>query len=267
MMRLHYRGEPFRLDDLRAALSAAGAELLDPTNEWEVLRYRLAGKTGIVYRNAKGRANPTGSAGTHYHNLIAGWPLEMSSGDAKRIARAAGEHRRTLTLYTDASSYHTTGAASWGAILVGLDGAEHEASGPLKGEVSSSTAAEARAVANALHHFMREGLITGDVRVVCDNQGVVDKLRTGSLKTKSRQVREALEHIAKISRGRFTVLADWVKGHQPKAKAKSDPRVAFNHRCDALEKAHSQSLHTERREAARARADAKRMEMPSAPAS
>lgn len=260
MSSLHYRGEPFRLGEFRSALIGAGAEFLDPTNEWEVLRYRLAGKTGIVYRNAKGRATPSGGAGTHYHNLIAGRPLEMAAGEAKRIKRAVGDHRRTLTLYTDASSYHTTGAASWAAILVCLDGSEHEAHGPLKGEIGSSTAAEARAVANALHHFTREGLITGDVRVILDNQAVVDKLRSGSLKTKSPQFREALEHIQRIARGRFIVLADWVKGHQPKKAAKSDPRVAFNHRCDALAKAHSRSLHEERREAAWARADAIRSE-------
>lgn len=262
MIGLHYRGKPFPLEALRKELAEAGAEFLEPTNEWEVLRYRYGGKVGIVYRNKKGLANPTGAAGQHVAALRAGRPITMSSKEAKRLRPAAA-----LQLYTDASSYHTTGAASWGAILVDADGTEHEASGPLKGEVSSSTAAEARAVANALHHFLREGLIAGDVRVVCDNQAVVDKLRSGSLKTKSRQVREALEHIRKISRGRFTVFADWVKGHQPKAKAKSDPRVAFNHRCDALAKAHSQSLHTERKAAAWARADAARAEMPSAPAS
>ena len=264
-MKLHYRGEPFRLDDLTAALTEAGAEFLDPTNEWEVLRYRLNGKTGIVYRNAKGKATPCGGAGTHYHNLLAGRPVDMAASDAKKIGRAVSEHRRTLTLYTDASNYHQTGAAAWAAILVCLDGSEHEAHGPLKGEVGSSTAAEARAVANALHHFTREGLITGDVRVILDNQTVVDRLRSGKVKSKSAQVREALEHVQKIARGRFTVFADWVKGHQPKAAAKSDPRVSFNHRCDTLAKAHSQTLHTERREAARARADAARMEMANAP--
>lgn len=260
-MKLHYRGEPFPLEALRKELAEAGAEFLEPTNEWEVLRYRYGGKVGIVYRNSKGKATPTGAAGQHVAALLAGRPITMSSKEAKRLRPAAA-----LQLYTDASSYHTTGAASWGAILVDADGKEHEASGPLKGEVSSSTAAEARAVANALHHFMREGLITGDVRVVCDNQVVVDKLRSGSLKTKCAQTREALLHIHKIARGRFTVFAEWVKGHQPAKAAASDPRVGFNRRCDALAKAHSQRLHTERKAAAWARADAARAEMPSAPA-
>lgn len=57
-MRLHYRGEPFPLDALRKELTEAGAEFLDLTNEWEVLRYRFGGKVGIVYRNKKGEANP-----------------------------------------------------------------------------------------------------------------------------------------------------------------------------------------------------------------
>lgn len=44
MTRLHYRGEPFPLDALRKELTEAGAEFLDPTNEFEVLRYRYGGK-------------------------------------------------------------------------------------------------------------------------------------------------------------------------------------------------------------------------------
>lgn len=251
-MRLHYRGEPFPLDELRKELTEAGAEFLDPSNEWEVLRYRYGGKVGIVYRNNKGRATPTGAAGQHVAAMLAGRPIHMSAKEAKRLRPAAA-----LQLYTDASAYHTTGAASWGAILVDAEGAEHEASGPLKGEVSSSTAAEARAVANALHHFCRLGLITGDVRVVSDSQVVVDKLKAKTLKTKCPQTREALLHIKKLAAaGRITIFADWVKGHQPAKAALTDPRVGFNRRCDALAGAHSKGLHEERREAARMRADA-----------
>lgn len=238
-MKLHYRGEPFPLDALRKELTEAGAEFLDPTNEWEVLRYRYGGKVGIVYRNSKGRLTPTGAAGSHFEAIRAGRPITMSAKAAKRLRPAAA-----LQLYTDASSYHTTGAASWGAILVDADGVEHEASGPLKGEVSSSTAAEARAVANAIHHFCRLGLITGDVRVVCDNSVVVDKLKAETIKTKCPQTREALLHIRTLAkRGRIKVFADWVKGHQSAKAALSDPRAGYNRRCDALAAAHSKALH------------------------
>lgn len=249
-MNLHHRGKPFPLAELRAALEEAGATFLAPTNEWEVLRYRLTGKVGVIYRDKKGAATPTGAAGAHLGNLRAGRPIAGPSFcDQKRIARATDLSRKTLTLYTDASCYDKTGASSWAAILVDADGAEHEASGPLKGEVGSSIAAEARAVANALHHFAKAGLITANVRVITDCLGVVDKLRSSSTKSRSPQIAEALEHIAKISAGRFIVFADWVKGHQTLEAAKSDPRIAYNRRCDAPARAHSLALHKERQAA------------------
>lgn len=264
MSALHYRGEPFRLEEFRSALIAAGAELLDPTNQWEVIRYRLARKVAIVYRNAKGKITPCSRAGSHYAAVLTGGEIALSHADRHRIAYNEG--KEPLALYTDASNYHTTGAASWAAILVAADGAEHEAHGPLKGEVSSSTAAEAMAVANALHHFTRAGLITGNVRVICDNSAVVSLIKSGARKSKSEQVREAMEYIHRITAGRFNLTARWIKGHQPKKAAASDPRVAFNHRCDALAKAHSMALHAERKAAAWERADAKRTEAHDAPA-
>lgn len=126
-MKLHYRGKPLPMASLRKELDEAGAEFLEPTNEWEALRYRYGG-----------------------------------------------------------------GGASRG------------------------------------------------------------QCPSGSLKTKSAQTREALLHIHKIARGRFTVFAEWVKGHQPAKAAASDPRVGFNRRCDALAKDHWQSLDTERMAAGRA---------------
>jgi len=240
-----FRIDAFKLEEFRAALSGAGAELLELTNEWEVIRYRLEGKVGIVYRNKKGRITPSGAAGTHHANWKAGRPLTMSKGDKKRERRASA-----LQLFTDASQYQTTGAAAWAAILVDADGVEHEAHGPLKGEIGSSTAAEARAVANALHHFASAGLLNGDVRVVCDNQAVVDYIRSGKVKHKREQIHEALQHILKVKTGRFTLFADWVKGHQSAKAAALDKRAAYNRRCDALAKAHARTLDAERREAA-----------------
>ena len=43
-----------RLPVLKDWLVSRGAEVLEPTNEWEVLRFRAAGETHVVYRNARG---------------------------------------------------------------------------------------------------------------------------------------------------------------------------------------------------------------------
>ena len=68
--------------------------------------------------------------------------------------------------------------------------ATHFKTGELKGEINSSTSAEARAVANGLHHFIKEGLIppASCVRITCDNQAVVKKLHFGKVSSKSHQV-------------------------------------------------------------------------------
>lgn len=49
------RGEAFK-----AFLAERGCELLTPTNKYEVLRFKRAGRTNIVYRNAKGRFTTVG---------------------------------------------------------------------------------------------------------------------------------------------------------------------------------------------------------------
>jgi hypothetical protein len=50
------RGEAFR-----AFLVERGCDLLTPTNQYEALRFKRAGRTNVVYRNAKGRFNPVGA--------------------------------------------------------------------------------------------------------------------------------------------------------------------------------------------------------------
>lgn len=239
-MKIHNATGPVKR--FRAALEEDGAEFLALTNEWEVLRYRLAGRIGIVYRNKKGRHTFTGAAEEHFRNMEAKRPLTQSKAQEKRERRDGA-----LQLYTDASQYDKTGAAAWAAILVDAEGNEHEAHGPLKGEIGSSTAAEARAVANAVHHFMGMGLITGNVRVVCDNKAVVDFIRSSKPNHKRPQISEALQHLRKITSGRVILFAEWVKGHQPKKAEARDPRVAFNRRCDALAKAHAKALDAARK--------------------
>lgn len=47
-------GLPKRIDSFNAWLTARGAEVLTPTSEWEVTRYRAAGQTHVVYVNKRG---------------------------------------------------------------------------------------------------------------------------------------------------------------------------------------------------------------------
>lgn len=49
------RGEAFK-----AFLAERGCDLLAPTNKYEALRFKRAGRTNVVYRNAKGRFTSVG---------------------------------------------------------------------------------------------------------------------------------------------------------------------------------------------------------------
>lgn len=44
-----------RIKSLKARLTASGAEVLQPSNEWEVLRFRSKVGVGVVYQNRAGR--------------------------------------------------------------------------------------------------------------------------------------------------------------------------------------------------------------------
>lgn len=221
-----------------AWLQQHGGEALPLTTEWMVVRYRF-GKKGahVIYRNSKERLRWVGESHTHYEDMLAGRPPRTE-------ARETVNGRRQVTLYTDASSYHTSKAGAWGAVLV-LPGAEHEASGPLKGDIRSSTAAEARSVANALHEFARLGLLaSGDVvTIVCDNTAVVDRIHAGT-RSKKHDIQEAINYARGIAeRCGLKLRGRWVKGHQPKS-AGGD--AIYNRRCDALAGAHSKLIHAER---------------------
>ena len=51
-----------RLPKIKDWLAERGAEILVPTNEWEVLRFKSGTSTGIVYRNAQGELTLSGAA-------------------------------------------------------------------------------------------------------------------------------------------------------------------------------------------------------------
>lgn len=59
-------------------LRDAGAELLAPTNEWELLRFRAGPEVGIVYRNARGRINLQAAAQPAWRAYASGQPWRAS---------------------------------------------------------------------------------------------------------------------------------------------------------------------------------------------
>lgn len=54
------------LASFRDWLSERGAEVLEPTNTWEVLRFRANGETSVVYRNKQNRLRFTGESREAY---------------------------------------------------------------------------------------------------------------------------------------------------------------------------------------------------------
>lgn len=51
-----------KLPAFKAWLSERGAEVLQPTSEWEVVRFRAAGATAVVYANKHGMLSVSGDA-------------------------------------------------------------------------------------------------------------------------------------------------------------------------------------------------------------
>ena len=79
-----------KLANFRAWLANAGAEILAPTNEWEVLRFRARGKTQVLYKNARGVVNTAACDKTILNAFANGTP--WSAGVAvKRAPRRPKE--------------------------------------------------------------------------------------------------------------------------------------------------------------------------------
>ena len=55
-------------------LAANGAEVLQPTNEWEIVRYRDGAGTAIAYKNARGFLTMTGSMSEAFAAFTGGKP-------------------------------------------------------------------------------------------------------------------------------------------------------------------------------------------------
>jgi hypothetical protein len=72
-------------------LTANGAAVLTPTNEWEVVRYRDGGVTSIIYHRASGDLTFTGSARAAWDSFQSGLKWRAATPKAKR---ATGNKKR-----------------------------------------------------------------------------------------------------------------------------------------------------------------------------
>lgn len=61
-----------RREAFEAWLTSRGAEVLTPTNEWELRRFICGSGTSIVYTNKHGELKWTGQAGTAYASFLGG---------------------------------------------------------------------------------------------------------------------------------------------------------------------------------------------------
>lgn len=59
-------------------LTRAGAEVLEPTNEYELIRFRAKGETGIIYTRKSGRLTFTGVAEEAFRAWRSGEPYEAA---------------------------------------------------------------------------------------------------------------------------------------------------------------------------------------------
>ena len=85
---------PKRLPAVKDWLRAAGAEVLEPTNEWEVLRFRAGGVTHVVYRNARGFMNMAQATRHIVDCFLGGQP--WSAGVAVERRRYSTDERALL---------------------------------------------------------------------------------------------------------------------------------------------------------------------------
>lgn len=240
--------DSFDAEAFKAWLRDQGAVILDPKNEYEACRYRF-GRSGtlLIYRQpSKRRWTLCGHAIEHYRAYQASEPIPTMEA-----TEGAKPVRSDFDLYTDASHYHLSRAGAWAAILIApTDPIGEEACGPLRGEITSSSAAEMMAVANSLHHFLKNRSlpIGATIRVICDNSTVVAYIGRGGRKVKSKSpdLKKALTHVLDLAkRYRLKLITEWVKGHQ--RLDSKDPRAGFNRRCDKLASAHAKALDAERK--------------------
>lgn len=72
------------LDAFKSFISAMGGEVLVPTNEYEVVRFRSRGATSIIYRKDNGNLTFTGDAQEAWGAYLARTPFRMADATPRR---------------------------------------------------------------------------------------------------------------------------------------------------------------------------------------
>lgn len=73
-----------RREKFEAFLVERGAQILQPTNEWEVLRFKTSRGTSIVYCNARGGVTPTGESTAAWQAFEKNGPWRATPAPKKR---------------------------------------------------------------------------------------------------------------------------------------------------------------------------------------
>ncbi|WP_375188471.1 RNase H family protein [Sphingobium yanoikuyae] len=217
--------------------------------EWEVVRYRSPDapkKVHVVFRNKKdGLKFPPGPV-EHYKAFVKAAAPFTGKPTMSAAPHAPARSGGSFVLFTDASHYHHSGAGAWAAILTCEEREVAAASGALRGNAKSSTAAEMRAVANALHRFIVDKALPprAHVCVVCDNTTIPNRLNDRK-NSKTKAVQDAIDVIrALCQRHALTISGQWVKGHQ--RIGQGGFYGDMNRKCDQMAAVHSKALHAEK---------------------
>jgi hypothetical protein len=96
-MSLPHTTRTFDLERFRQYLSEAGAELMEPTNQYEVVRYRWLGYVQIVYRNERGILRWMQQTADHYRAMMERRGLSISNGRTRLKSSRKPEIRDALT--------------------------------------------------------------------------------------------------------------------------------------------------------------------------
>lgn len=86
-----------RIDAITGWLTGSGAEVLAPTNEYELLRFKANGVLSIVYRKGKGdRVTFTGEAGKALRSFFGGPKWEVNGKTERRKTWVTPEIRTLI---------------------------------------------------------------------------------------------------------------------------------------------------------------------------
>lgn len=133
-----------------------------------------------------------------------------------------------ITILADASHCPDTKAGGYGYWIASARG-KKGGSGVLNGKIMSSTLAEIMAIANAIYHGVKEGLVCGNdiLLIQTDCESAIYAL---TMKRKgSEEEKKVVEYVQKVSRLlKLTIEYKHIKGHTNNKEA----RFAANNRCD-----------------------------------